>query len=383
MYKKIIVIIVLGTLFSLISGCKNKSNANENEILIGSIMPISGQISTYGIQSKNGINLAVKEINANGGVLGKKLRVITEDDEAIPEKSLNAFTKLVTQDKVVGIVGALTSKCSLAINQEAQKRKILMISPASTNDSLTEAGDYIFRACYNDSFQGDVIAKFAAKNLKLKKAAIIFDNSNDYSKGLCKNFKKKFKLIGGKIVAEESYGTSDKDFTAQLTKIKSKDADVLFIPDYYTTVSLIAKQVRSLGIKIPMLGSDGWDEIINNAGDEIVNSYYCNHYSVKSDDADVIKFIKAYRAEFENVPNALAALAYDSMYIFADAIEKAGSTEPEKIKDAMNKTDKKLVTGHIKFNKDRNPIKSAVILKIEKGNEKNKPQLVYFGTVDP
>lgn len=379
MFKRLLALVVVVVMAaSLLAGC-----GGGGTIKIGTIQPISGQVSAYGTQSRDAVQLAVDEINAAGGVLGKKMQVFVEDDEANPEKTVNAFKKLVTQDKIIGLVGALTSKCSLSITKEAQARKVIMISPSSTNDTVTDAGDYIFRACYNDSFQGQVVAKFAMDNLKAKNAAIIFDNTNDYSKGLTQNFKQKFEELGGKIVAEESYATGDKDFAAQLTKIKGTNPEVLFIPDYYSTVSLIAKQVRNQGMQIPMLGADGWDEIANNAGDEVVGCYYSNHYSPDADDKEVKDFVAKYKAKFNVDPNALAALAYDATYILADAIKKAGSTDPEKIKAAMMQTDKKFVTGKIKFNDKRNPVKSAVMVKLEKGSEANKPKVVYAATVNP
>ncbi len=380
MFKKLVSLFVVGLMsVSMFAGCSKGGNT----IKIGTIQPISGPVSAYGTQSRDAAQMAVDEINAKGGVLGKKLELLVEDDEANPEKTVNAFTKLVTQQKIIGLVGALTSKCSLAITEEAQKRKVVMISPTSTNDTVTDAGDYVFRACYNDSFQGQVVAKFAAEDLSAKKAAIIFDNTNDYSKGLRDNFKKKFEELGGTVASEESYATGDKDFAAQLTKIKGTSPDVLFIPDYYSTVSLIAKQVQNSGLKVIMLGADGWDEIVNNAGDEVVGSYYSNHYSPDADDKEVKEFVAKYSEKFNVQPNALAALAYDATYILANAIEKAGSTDPEKIKAAMKETNGKFVTGNITFDEKRNPVKSAVMVKIEKGTEANKPTVTYATTVNP
>ena len=379
---------------SIFAGCGPKTGSksaggSSDTIKIGAIQPISGQVAAYGTQTRDAIKMAVDEINQKGGVLGKKLELIVEDDEATPEKTVNAFQKLTSKDNVVGIIGALTSKCSLAITKQANDKKVIMISPSSTNDTVTDAGKYVFRACYNDSFQGEVVAQFAFENLKSKNAAILFDNSNDYSKGLRDNFKKKFEALGGKIVAEESYATSDKDFNAQLTKIKGKTPDVLFIPDYYSTVSLIAKQVKAQGINVPMLGADGWDEIVNNAGDEIVGSYYSNHYSPEADDKEVKEFVKKFMEKYKDTykdpnfkPNALAALGYDATYILVEAIERAKSTDPEKIQAEMMKTDKKFVTGKIKFNEKRNPVKSAVMIKIEKGSN-GKPVEKYSATVNP
>lgn len=379
--KVLVLLVVVAVLGSMFTGCGAKSGGDD-VIKIGTIQPISGPVSAYGTQTRDGIQMAIDEINEAGGVLGKKLQLIVEDDEANPEKTVSAFKKLATQDKVVGIVGALTSNCSLAITQEAQQRKVIMITPSSTNDTVTDAGEYIFRACYNDSFQGQVVAKFAIEDLKAKNAAILFDNTNDYSKGLRDNFKAKFEEFGGKVVADESYAKGDKDFNAQLTKIKGSNPDVLFISDYYSTVSLIAKQVKNQGITATMLGADGWDEIVNNAGDEVIGSYYSNHYSPEADDQEVKSFVSKYKENFKLVPNALAALGYDATYILADAINRANSTEADKIQAELMKTDKKLVTGQIKFNEKRNPVKPAVMLKIEKDAD-GKLIAAYAGTVNP
>lgn len=384
-------LVALVMVVALFAGCNGtqpgksgevKKEAAGNTIKIGAIQPISGQVAAYGTQTRDAVKLAVDEINGKGGVLGKKVELVVEDDEANPEKTTTAFKKLVAQDKVIGIVGALTSKCSLAITKMAQQNKVIMVTPSSTNDTVTDAGDYIFRACYNDSFQGVVVAQFASETLKAKNAAILFDNTNDYSKGLSTNFKQKFESLGGKIAVQESYATGDKDFSAQLTKIKAQNPDVLFIPDYYSTVSLIAKQVRQQGITIPMMGADGWDEITNNAGDEVLNCYYSNHYSADADDPEVKSFVEKYKAKFNITPNALAALGYDATYILCEAIEKAGSTDPDKIKTAMMQTDKKFVTGKIKFNEKRNPVKSAVMQKIVKGAD-GKLTAEFAGIVNP
>ena len=378
----LVLILIIGTL----SGCGGGSSApaaEDGPIKIGTIQPISGPVSIYGIMSQQGIELAIKEINEAGGVLGRQLELVVEDDEANPEKTKNAFTKLVTNDGVVAIIGALTSKSTLAITADAQARKIPLITHASTNDTVTDAGDYIFRSCYNDSFQGTVVAQYAFETMGKKNAAILFDNTNDYSKGLTENFKKKFTEMGGTIIAEESYATGDVDFNAQLTSIKSKNPDVLFIPDYYSTVALITKQARAQGLTMPMTGADGWEDIISNAGDEVVGSFYSTHYSSGAEDPDVQKFEENFKAAYNVGPNVLAALAYDATYILADSIERAGTTESEALKNAIAATDIKVVTGQISFDEKRNPVKSAVMVEIVKGTEPNKPQVVYAGTVNP
>lgn len=375
--KVLVLLLVLGLIGSLTVGC-----GESDTIKIGTIQSISGPVSSYGIQTRDAIKMAVEEINAEGGVLGKQIELIVEDDEASPDKTTNAFKKLVAKDKVVSVLGALISKCTLAITKEAQAKKVVLLTPTSTNDTVTDAGDYVFMSCYNDSFQGQVVAKFAYETLRAKNAAILYDITNDYSKGLTTNFIEKFETLGGKVVVSESYSAGDKDFNAQLTKIKAAKPDILFIPDYYNTVSLIAKQVRSQGINVPMLGADGWDEITNNAGDEVLGSYYCNHYSPMSDDPDVQAFVQKYTEKFGITPNALAALGYDATYILMDAIERAGSTNSEQIKAALMETDGKFVTGNIRFNERRRPIKSAVMLKVVKGAD-GKLATEYAGTVNP
>lgn len=370
-------LVVLVMIGAVLAGC-----GESKTIKIGTIQSISGPVSTYGIQTRDAIQMAVDEINAKGGVLGKQLELIVEDDEASPDKTTNAFKKLVAKDKVTAVIGALISKCTLAITKEAQAKKVVLLTPTSTNDTVTDAGDYIFMACYNDSFQGQVGAQFAYETLRAKKAAILYDITNDYSKGLATNFQDKFESLGGTIVASESYSAGDKDFNAQLTKIKAAKPEVLFIPDYYNTVSLIAKQVKSQGLNVTMLGADGWDEITNNAGDEVLGSYYCNHYSPLSDDPDVQTFVQKYSEKFNMTPNALAALGYDATYILAEAIERAGSTDSEMIKAALMETDGKYVTGYIRFNEQRRPVKSAVMLKVTK-DAAGKLITEYAGTVNP
>jgi branched-chain amino acid transport system substrate-binding protein len=351
-------------------------------IKLGTVLPISGPVSAYGTESRDAMLMAVQEINAKGGILGKKVEMLVEDDENSPDKTMNALKKLVARDKIVGFVGAMTSKCSLAVTKYSQAKKIVMITPTSTNDAVTDAGDFIFRSCYKDSFQGEVVAQFAFETLKVKKAAILYDITNDYSKGLTTSFTQKIKTLGGQVVASETYSAGDKDFNAQLTKIKATKPDVIFIPDYYNTISLIAKQVRAQEMTIPMVGADGWDEITNNAGDEVLNCYYCNHYSPEANDPEVKDFVKKFEAKYKATPNALAALSYDATNILAQAIQKAKTTNPEKVKAAMVKTNGKFVTGHIRFDAKRNPIKSAVMLKIVKGAN-GKLETKYAGTVNP
>ncbi len=363
----------------LASACQNA--ATGDVIKIGTIQPISGVIAEYGIGTRDAALLAVEEINAAGGVLGRQVELVVEDDQADPTLTANAFTKLVEQDKVVAIMGALTSKCSLAITGMAVQQNIPMISPTSTNDTVTLAGDYVFRACYTDSFQGNVVANYATETLGAKKAAILYDVSNDYSVGLFNQFKASFEAKGG-VVFAESYNSGDKDFNAQITKLRSESPDVMFLPDYYSTVVLIAQQIREQGVSVPLLGADGWDEVAGKADTWMMPAFYSNHYSPEAQDPEVVTFVAAYKARFGSVPNALSALGYDATRILLMAIQAAGSTDPAAIRDAMKNISAKFVTGNISFDANRNPVKSAVIVEVVAA-EDGTLTTRYAGTVNP
>ena len=351
-------------------------------IKIGSIGPLSGAVAVYGVECKNGIELAVEEINAAGGINGKKIELICEDDEGNPEKSVNAYKKLVTKDGVKFIVGSLTSGCTMAVTSLAQAQKVLMIAPAATAPAITDAGDFVFRACFIDPFQGTVGAKFVSETLGSKNAAVLYDIGNDYSVGLTDNFVKTFEEKGGKIVAKESYSTGDKDFNAQLTKIKNANPDVVYLPDYYGTVALIAKQLRAQGINTPIVGADGWDGLTENAGDEVLNGFYSNHYAADSTEGAVKTFVEGYKTKYTGkTPTSFAALGYDSVYMIKDAIIKADSTDSAAVKEALKATNGDYVTGHITFDEKRNPIKSAVMLELI--NKDGKLTTSYKTTVNP
>ncbi len=344
--------------------------SSADTIKIGGVAPLSGAVAVYGVECKNGIDLAVEEINAAGGINGKQIEFICEDDEGDAAKSVSAYKKLITKDKTRLIIGSLTSGCTMAITSQAQANKVLQIAPAATAPAITDAGDYVFRACFIDPFQGRVGGKFAAVNLKATKAAILYDIGNDYSVGLTENFVEEFSKQGGTIVAKESYGTGEKDFNALITKVKAANPDVVYLPDYYATVALIAKQLRAQGVNVPLVGADGWDGLTENAGDEVLNGYYSNHYADDSTSAAVQKFVKNFEAKYNKKPNSFAALGYDSMYMLKDAILSAESTDATKVRDALKATDGDYVTGHIKFDEKRNPIKSAVIVKMLKKDGK-------------
>lgn len=376
--KKLASVVCASLALLAMSCAKNEGDT----VKIGGIAPLSGAVAVYGVECKNGIDLAVEEINAAGGVNGKKIDFICEDDEGSPDKTVNAFKKLTTKDGVKVIIGSLTSGCTQAITTLSQAGKVLQIAPAATAYSITDAGNYIFRACFIDPFQGTVGGKFAAVNLGSKKAAILYDIGNDYSVGLTDNFKKSFVENGGEIVAVESYATGDKDFNAQLTKIKSANPDVVYLPDYYGTVALIAKQLRAQGINAPIVGADGWDGLTDNAGDEVLNGFYSNHYAADSTEPAVQKFVTAFEEKYGKAPNSFAALGYDAVYMLKDAIAKAGTTDVQAVRKAFEETDGDYVTGHLTFDAHRDPVKSAVMLELVKGAD-GKLTTAYKATVQP
>jgi len=376
MKKKFIAVLLTVLSVSLIlAGCSQKTT----EIKIGGVGPVSGEAATFGQSTKEGYELAVEEWNKAGGLLGNQIKLIFQDDKGDPTEAATVWTKLISQDKVVAIVGTVMSKCSLAGAPISQANKVPMISPTSTNPKVTEVGEYIFRACFIDPFQGAVGAKFAYENLNARTAACIFDVGNDYTKGLSEFFRDKFIELGGKIVAFEAHATGATDFKAQLTKIIAAKPDVIYISDYYNDVALIAKQARELGYTGPLVGGDGWDspDLVKIGGKAVENGYFTNHFSKDDPSPQVQEFVKKYEAKFGKTPDASAALAYDAMVIMLDAIKRAGSTDPEKIRAALAATNIQVVSGMISFDKNRNPIKSAVIIAIKDG------QQVYQTTVNP
>lgn len=360
------------------AGC---AKADTGTIKIGGIYPLSGGVAVYGVEAKNGVEMAVEEINAAGGIDGRMVELIAEDDEGNPEKTVNAYKKLTAKDQVKIIIGSLTSGCTQAITSLAQAQKVVVVAPAATMASITDAGNFIFRVCFIDPFQGTVGAKFASANLGSKKAAVLYDVGNDYSVGLFDNFKIAFEAAGGTVVAAESYNTGDKDFNAQLTKIKNAAPDVVYLPDYYSTVALIAKQLRAQGITAPIVGADGWGGIVDNAGDEVLKGFYSDHYAADSTDQKVVDFVAKYKAKYNATPTAFAALGYDAMYVIKDAMVASKSTDSVKVQAALEKTSGSYVTGNLTFDEKRNPTKSAVILEIVKKDGKLAP--VYNATINP
>lgn len=358
----------------------SKADAHAGEIVFGEVSSLTGQEATFGTSTHNGILLAVKEINDAGGIDGKKIRVITYDDQGKPTEAAAATTRLIVQDKVHLVIGEVASSRSLAMAPIAQTNKVPMISPSSTNPRVTEGKDYVFRICFVDPFQGTVMAKFARETLKVDKVAVLRDVRNDYSVGLANYFVESFGKLGGTIVLDQSYSAGDIDFKAQLTTIRATQPQAIYVPGYYTDVGLIARQARELGIDVPLLGGDGWDsgKLVEIAGDALEGSFFSNHYSLDDPDQRVKGFLQKYEAQFGQASDAMSALAYDAAMIAAQAVRTAGSTDGTKLRDALARTkDFQGVTGAITIDSDRNAVKPAVVLAI-KGR---KP--VYAATVNP
>lgn len=363
---------------TLLAGCSN--GADDSVIKIGAIGPLSGAASTYGISVKEGATLLEKEVNDAGGINGKKIKFVFEDDQAEPNSATQAFNKLVDNEKVVAILGGVTSGATLAIAPNSTARKIPMITPTGTEPTITNiGGEYMFRGCFVDSFQGEILGKYATETLKKKTAAVLYNSGSDYSKGIADAFKTKFEAEGGTVTEFLTYNDKDSDFKAQLTKIKNTNPDVLVLPDYYNVVGLIAKQARSIGIDSQLLGGDGWEseDLTEIGGDAVDGALYINHYYSQDTETNVKNFVESYKKEYNKEPDAFAALSYDTAKILVKAIEKANSNDGEAIKNALASMELNSVTGNIKFGSDRSAIKTAVIIKIN-GTEK-----VLEGKVNP
>ena len=364
----------------LVSCSRNRQGEEASEIVIGEFGSLTGTTATFGISTKNGIDMAVDEVNQAGGLLGKKVRVIVEDDQGRPEEAQTVVTKLITRDRVVAILGEVASSRTLAAAPVAQQNGIPMISPSSTNPKVTQVGDYIFRICFIDPFQGLVMAKFATSTLKVQNVAVLRDIKNDYSVGLANVFVENFVQMGGKIVADESYSEGDTDFSAQLTALRATKPQAIFVPGYYTEVGLIARQAKNLGLTVPLLGGDGWDspKLWEIGGEALNGAYYSNHSSMDDPNPVIQEFVTEYKARFNEVPDALAALGFDSAKVLFDAIRRANSTEPAKIRDAIAQTrDLPGVTGSITLDQERNAINPAVVLRVQNG------KLEYVESVSP
>lgn len=385
MRKLFTIILVCCLVAGLALGCSPSTETKEKVVNLGGIFPMTGASATFGVSSKNAEVMAAEEWNAAGGAMvdGVKttVNVIVEDDQGSPEVGASAAQKLINQDQVIGVIGAVMSKVSLAVAPICQAAGIPEISPTSTNVKVTLVGDYIFRACFIDPFQGTVMAKYAYETLGVKTAAVLYDNGNDYNKGLAENFKAAFEKLGGKVVAYEAFTDEEKtvDYKAQLTTIKAAKPEFLYLPNYYGSAALQLKQAREMGLNVPAGGGDGWDssKFVEIGGAAVEGGVFSNHFS-KDDQAPAVQtFVKAYTAKYGEAPDALAALAYEATNLFLDAFKKCGSTKGSDIRDAMKNTNYVGISGAYKFDANRDPIKSAVIIKIENGQQK------YVATVNP
>jgi len=353
-------------------------------ILIGHVGSLTGSEASFGTSTENGIRLAIEDINAKGGIKGKRVAAKTYDDQGKPEEAAVAATRLITQDKVTVLIGEVASSRSLAMAPIADANQVPQISPTSTNPRVTKDGDktrpYVFRVCFIDPFQGTVMAKFARENLKLKKVAILRDVGSDYSVGLADYFKKKFEELGGTVVNDQSFKSGDQDFKAQLTTIKGKAPEMIYVPGYYTDVALVARQARELGIKVPLGGGDGWDssKLYEIAQGALDGSYFSNHYTDENPDPLIQTFVKRYREKFGATPDSMAALGYDAAHVAFDAMARAPDLSGPAVAAAIAATKGfPGVGGTITIDADHNAVKSAVVLRIEK----NKAR--YLATVEP
>ena len=370
-------LVLLICMAGLVAGCSD--SAGKGDIKIGMVYELTGSTASYGTSAANGAKLAFKEINANGGVLGKQLQIIKADNKGEPSESANAMTKVITQDRVVAVTGFTVSSCGIAASVVAEDNKIPFVAAATVNPKVTvdertgKVKDYTFRACFIDSFQGTVGANFALTSLKARTAAILVDNSSDYSKGLSRVFKDVFTGKGGQIVAEQAYLQKDQDFKSTLTAIKAQNPELLYIPGYYEDVGKIIKQARELGITVPILGGDAWDspKLAELGGAQALNNtYFTNFYSVEDKNPVSNSFIEAYKKEYGQLPDSMAAMGYDAANLLIDAIKRANSTESAKIREALSATKNfKSVSGDMALNATHDAVRGVVIMEMKDGKQ--------------
>ncbi|WP_342560702.1 ABC transporter substrate-binding protein [Psychrobacillus sp. FSL W7-1457] len=367
-------------LIGVLAGCNSEGGSGDggDTIKIGINLELSGGVASYGQSEDKAIDLAVEEINDDGGIDGKKIELVKVDNKSDAGEATSGAIKLITKDKVVAIIGAATSGNTVAQVEVAGKNKVPLISPSGTSTTVTvtdkgKLNEFAFRTAFIDPFQGTVAANFAANELKVKNVAIYADNSSDYAKGLAASFKKDFEAAGGKIVAQESYVAKDTDFRSTLTSLKSKNPDFIFIPGYYEEVGLIVKQAREMGITVPLMGADGWDspDIVDLAGaDALNNTYIITAYSSEDPDGKAKAFSDKFNEKYGEAPNSFHALGYDTVYLLKDAIERADSTDGTKIKEALEATDNlDLVTGLYSMDENHHPVKSATIIEFVDGEQ--------------
>jgi len=368
------VVVILGL---FLPGCARKE---EETVKVGAVLSLTGLSSTYGQSVRKGLELAAEEINKEGGVLGKQIECIIGDDESKIDGARTVITKLLMEDKVNLVIGGVTSSTTLAIAPLCQRYKVPLVTPSATSADVTKVGDYIFRACFIDDFQGSVLARFAFENLKARRAGILKDVKSNYSIGLASAFSKTFREKGGEIVNEQVYTVGDTDFRSQLKSIKASKPDVLFIPGYYAEVGLIIRQAKQLSIQAPLLGGDGWDSprLLEIAGASAEGAYYGTHFSPQRKAPQVQKFVSAFKQKYNEEPDGVAALGYDALRLAVETISKAGTTEGAKVREQLAKTvNFPGITGNITIDENRNAKKPIIVLKIEGG----KP--VYLTSLEP
>lgn len=370
-------LVLLIGMAGLVAGCSD--GAGKGDIKIGMVYELTGSTASYGTSAANGAKLAFKEVNAAGGVLGKQLQIITADNKGEPSESANAMTKVITQDRVVAVTGFTVSSCGIAGSVVAEDNKIPFVAAATVNPKVTmdertgKVKNYTFRACFIDSFQGTVAANFALTSLKAKNAAILVDNSSDYSKGLSAVFKEVFTAKGGQIAAEQAYLQKDQDFKSTLTAIKAQNPELIYIPGYYEDVGKIIKQARELGINVPILGGDAWDspKLAELGGAQALNNtFFTNFYSVEDKNPVSNAFIEAYKKEYGQLPDSMAAMGYDAANLLVDAIKRANSTDSAKIREALAATKNfKSVSGDMALNENHDAVRGVVIMEMKDGKQ--------------
>ena len=376
-----VAIVLMALAYSCTRPNDENGTQNRTTIKIGYFGDLTGPTFNFGQSAYNGVLMAATEINQNGGINGRQIDIVFEDDKGSPEEAARLTAKLIDQDKVVAIIAGGTSGNSRAAAPKAQASHIPLISPSSTDPAVTQVGNYIFRACFVDSFQGEVMARFAANTLKAQKAAILYDFNSPYGRGLTQYFKLSFGKLNGRIVSEQSYMQGDADFKGQLSTIKAAEPDVIYIPGYYGDVAIIAKQARLIGLTQPLLGADGWDapELWQLGGDALNGAYISTHYSIDNPSPAIQSFVEQYKQRYSNtLPDAHAALAYDAARILFDAFMQIGSTDSDKLREALAQTKNFAgVTGVISMDADRNAVKPAVVLKLQ------DLKFIYQETIQP
>lgn len=356
----------------VLAGCAKNNPTNGDKVIIGTMAPLTGKYAIYGSSATNGIKLALEEIEKSGGILGKKIDYILQDDKGEITDAKNVYGSLVEKN-VDAILGGITSGISYAIGEDANADQIPTITPTATQLNVTQARPYVFRVAYVDPYQGQIIAKYIKDKNLGKNVAIMRNTSSDYSNGVADAFIEDAKKNGLNIIKEVSYGEDDKDFKAQLTDIKQSNPDVLVLPDYYEKIALISSQIKEIGLDTKLLGPDGWDGVLQtlNGDTTTINklngAIFSSHYSKDDKNEKVAKFVKAYREKYNEEPTAFSALGYDSAYLLKEAMEKAGTTDKVKVKDAIKNIQFKGITGSIKFDDNNNPIKDVTMIEIKDG----------------